>query len=163
MSAATANLSAQENAIHEGKKVLHGTVTDRVLRMFERTRAYGPPRVALERSVLFTEAFKENENDPLILKWAKALKRYAEKSTVAILDDELIVGRPNTWLGRWAIVYAELDGAIMPAGVEMCLPGDNVRLAVTLSRPVALAAGDRFAVREGGKTVGSGMVARVVA
>jgi elongation factor Tu len=53
--------------------------------------------------------------------------------------------------------------AELPAGVEMCLPGDNVRLAVTLSRPVALAAGDRFAVREGGKTVGSGMVARVVA
>ncbi len=37
---------------------------------------------------------------------------------MAILDDELIVGRPNTWLGRWAIVYAELDGAIMPDGVK---------------------------------------------
>jgi hypothetical protein len=74
--------------------------------------------VALERGLLFTEAFKENENDPLILKWAKALKNYAEKSTVAILDDELIVGRPNTWLGRWAIVYPELDGVIMPDGVQ---------------------------------------------
>jgi pyruvate formate-lyase/glycerol dehydratase family glycyl radical enzyme len=118
MSAAATALSSQERAIQEGKKVLHGTVTGRVLRMFEAIRAYGPPRVALERSVLFTEAFKENENDPLVLKWAKALKRYAEKSTVAILDDELIVGRPNTWLGRWAIVYAELDGAIMPDGVK---------------------------------------------
>lgn len=115
---ATAILSAQEQAIHEGKKVLHGAVSDRVLRMFEAMRAYGPPRVALERSVLFTEAFKENQNDPLVLRWAKALKHYAEKSTVTILDDELIVGRPNTWLGRWAIVYSELDGAIMPAGVK---------------------------------------------
>jgi isethionate sulfite-lyase len=114
----TAALSSQEQALKEGKKVLHGTVTDRVLRMFEAMRAYGPPRVALERSILFTEAFKANENDPLIVKWAKALKHYAEKSTVAILDDELIVGRPNAWLGRWAIVYAELDGAIMPDGVK---------------------------------------------
>ncbi len=39
MTATTATLSAQENAIHEGKKVLHGTVTDRVLRMFEGMRA----------------------------------------------------------------------------------------------------------------------------
>jgi hypothetical protein len=37
---------------------------------------------------------------------------------VAILDDELIVVRPNTWLGRWAIAYAELDGASMPDGVK---------------------------------------------
>src|SRR4051794_12531194 len=118
MSAAAGTSSTQEQAIREGKKVLHGKVTDRVRRMFEAMRAYGPPRVALERSVLFTEAFKENENDPLVLRWAKALKRYAEKSTVTILDDELIVGRPNTWLGRWAIVYSELGGAIMPDGVK---------------------------------------------
>lgn len=118
MTTATATLSAQEDAIEKRTKVLHGTVTDRVLRMFEKMRSYGPPRVALERSVLLTEAFQENESDPLVLKWAKALKRYAERSTVSILDDELIVGRPNNWLGRWAIVYAELDGAIMPDGVK---------------------------------------------
>ena len=95
MKEVAAALSAQEQAIKEGKKVLHGTATDRVVRMFEGMRACGPPRVSLERSVLFTEAFKANEDDPLVLKWAKALKHYAEKSTVAILDDELIVG-PNT-------------------------------------------------------------------
>jgi len=115
---ASAALSSQERAIEEGTKVLHGTATDRVIRMFEKMRAYGPPRVALERGLFFTEAFKANPHDPLVLKWAKALKNYAEKSTVAILDDELIVGRPNTWLGRWAIVYPELDGAIMPDGVK---------------------------------------------
>ena len=42
--------------------------------------------------------------------------------------------------------------------VEMCFPGDNVRLRVTLKTPVALSEGDRFAIREGGRTVGSGVV-----
>jgi pyruvate formate-lyase/glycerol dehydratase family glycyl radical enzyme len=113
------SLSAQELAISEGKKVMHGTVTDRVLRMYEAVRAYGPPRVSLDRAVLFTESFKETEGQPLVLRWAKALKHFAEKSPIAIYPDELIVGRPNTWFGRWGIVYPELDGSIMPSGVEM--------------------------------------------
>lgn len=103
-------LSAQEQAIAIGKKVLHGTATDRVLRLFEAIRSYGPPRVALERAVYFTESFKTTEGQPLVLRWAKALKNIAEKMSVAIFDDELIVGRPNTWLGRYTLVYPELDG-----------------------------------------------------
>jgi pyruvate formate-lyase/glycerol dehydratase family glycyl radical enzyme len=112
-------LSLQEEAIESGKKVLHGTVTDRVLRMYEAIRGYGPPRVSLDRAILFTESFQETEGQPLVLRWAKALKHYAEKAPVAIFDDELIVGRPNTWLGRWGLVYPELDGSAMPAGVDM--------------------------------------------
>jgi len=117
--AAEQTLSAQELAIESGKQVMHGTVTDRVLRMYEAVRAYGPPRVALDRAALFTESFKETEGQPLVLRWAKALKHFVEKAPVTISPDELIVGRPNTWLGRWAIVYPELDGSIMPAGVDM--------------------------------------------
>jgi elongation factor Tu len=49
----------------------------------------------------------------------------------------------------------------LPAGVDMCLPGDNASLAVTLDKPIALEPGSRFAVREGGKTVGSGVVVEV--
>jgi pyruvate-formate lyase len=112
-------LSAQEQAIASGAKSMPGLVTDRVLRLYEGMRAYGPPRVCLERAVLFTESFKETEKQPLVLRWAKALKNYAQKSMVKIFDDELIVGRPNTWLGRWGLVYAELDGSVMPSGVEM--------------------------------------------
>jgi pyruvate formate-lyase/glycerol dehydratase family glycyl radical enzyme len=120
MSAETAHtLSAQEEAIESGKQFIHGTVSDRVLRMYEAIRAYGPPRVTLDRAILFTESFRETEDQPLVLRWAKALKNFAEKAPVTIFPDELIVGRPNTWLGRWGIVYPELDGAIMPAGVEM--------------------------------------------
>ena len=118
-STAASALSSQEAAIAAGSRSVHGPATDRVLRLYERMRSYGPPRVCLERSVLFTESFIETEHEPMVLRWAKALKRYAEKSTVVILDDELIVGRPNDALGRWGLVYPELDGGVMPAGVEM--------------------------------------------
>ena len=112
-------LSAQEAAIESGKKTVHGTVTDRVLRLYEAIHPSQPPRVALDRAVLFTASFTGTEGQPLVLRWAKALKHFAEKAPVTIFDDELIVGRPNTWLGRWAIVYPELDGGTMTAGVEM--------------------------------------------
>ncbi|HTY85826.1 MAG TPA: pyruvate formate lyase family protein [Candidatus Acidoferrum sp.] len=116
---ATGNLSAQEAAIESGKQVMHGMVTDRALRMYEAIRKYGPPQVTLDRAVLFTESLKETEGQPMVLRWAKALKNFADKVPVTIFPDELIVGRPNTWLGRWGIVYPELDGSIMPAGLDM--------------------------------------------
>jgi elongation factor Tu len=47
-------------------------------------------------------------------------------------------------------------------GAEMCMPGDNVGLDVELGKPIALTEGSRFAIREGGKTVGSGLVTKVV-
>jgi elongation factor Tu len=48
-------------------------------------------------------------------------------------------------------------------GAEMCMPGDNVSVDVELGKPIALTEGSRFAIREGGKTVGSGVVTKVVA
>ncbi len=50
----------------------------------------------------------------------------------------------------------------LPAGVEMCMPGDNVEMSVELIHPVAMEQGLRFAIREGGRTVGSGRVATIV-
>jgi elongation factor Tu len=50
----------------------------------------------------------------------------------------------------------------LPPGVEMVMPGDNAPVEVTLDRPIALEAGSRFAIREGGKTVGSGVVSEVL-
>jgi len=51
----------------------------------------------------------------------------------------------------------------LPEGVEMVMPGDNVRLQVQLIVPVALEAGSRFAIREGGRTVGAGVITKIVA
>jgi elongation factor Tu len=52
--------------------------------------------------------------------------------------------------------------AELPSGVEMVMPGDNVALEITLITPVALEKGLRFAIREGGRTVGAGTVAEIV-
>src|SRR5512136_2683304 len=114
----TSTLSAQEQAIVDGKKVLHGTVTDRVLRMFEAIRTSGTPRVTLERAVYFTESFKATEGQPLVLRWAKALEHIAKNISVAIFEDELIVGRPCTWFGKYSLVYPELDGTIIEEGAK---------------------------------------------
>jgi elongation factor Tu len=52
--------------------------------------------------------------------------------------------------------------AELPTGVEMVMPGDNVAVTVTLITPIALEEQVRFAIREGGRTVGSGVVTKVV-
>ena len=51
----------------------------------------------------------------------------------------------------------------LPAGVEMVMPGDNVSVSAELISPIAMDQGLRFAIREGGKTVGSGIVTEIVA
>ena len=50
----------------------------------------------------------------------------------------------------------------MPSGVEMVMPGDNVGLAIELITPIAMDKGLRFAIREGGRTVGAGTVTEIV-
>ena len=50
----------------------------------------------------------------------------------------------------------------LPAGTEMCMPGDNVEMTIELIHPVACEQGLRFAIREGGRTVGSGRVASII-
>ena len=57
----------------------------------------------------------------------------------------------------------DVTGSVeLPAGTEMVMPGDNANLKVTLIIPVALEAGSRFAIREGGRTVGAGVITRIV-
>jgi elongation factor Tu len=51
--------------------------------------------------------------------------------------------------------------ANLMGGAEMCMPGDNARLGIELSKPIAMDDGVRFAIREGGKTVGSGVVTKI--
>ncbi len=52
--------------------------------------------------------------------------------------------------------------ANLTGGAEMCMPGDNANLTVELSKPIAMDNGARFAIREGGKTVGSGVVTKII-
>src|SRR5471030_2731919 len=58
----------------------------------------------------------------------------------------------------------DVTGAVeLPAGTEMVMPGDNISITVALINPIAMEEGLRFAIREGGKTVGAGVVAKVIA
>ena len=57
----------------------------------------------------------------------------------------------------------DVTGTIeLPEGTEMCMPGDNVEMDVKLITPIAMEEGQRFAIREGGHTVGAGVVAKIV-
>ncbi|HHT01272.1 MAG TPA: elongation factor Tu, partial [Firmicutes bacterium] len=50
----------------------------------------------------------------------------------------------------------------LPEGVEMVMPGDNVKMEITLITPIAVEEGLRFAIREGGRTVGAGVVTQII-
>ena len=50
----------------------------------------------------------------------------------------------------------------LPEGTEMCMPGDNIEMSVQLITPIAMEEGQRFAIREGGRTVGAGVVAKII-
>ncbi len=57
----------------------------------------------------------------------------------------------------------DVTGNVTLQGAEMCMPGDNVRMSVELITPIAMEEGVRFAIREGGKTIGAGVVTKVTA
>ncbi len=135
-------LSAQELAIENGSRALQGNISERVLRLFEAIRAFGSPRVTLDRALIFTESFARSEGRPLVLRWAEALKHVCEHLPVTIFEDELIVGRPNTWLGRYGLVYGELDGSLLEAASEACRAQKGQKGAVVMTED------DHRAVRE---------------
>jgi elongation factor Tu len=56
----------------------------------------------------------------------------------------------------------DVTGTANLVGAEMCMPGDNVKMSVELHKPIAMDDGVRFAIREGGRTVGSGVVTKIV-
>jgi len=69
----------------------------------------------------------------------------------------------NGYRPQFYIRTTDVTGAIgLPEGVEMVIPGDNVTMKVELLAPVALEEGSRFAIREGGRTVGAGAVTKVI-
>ena len=69
----------------------------------------------------------------------------------------------NHYRPQFFVRTTDVTGAIeLPEGVEMVMPGDNIEMKVVLIKPVALEEGLRFAIREGGRTVGSGVIAKII-
>lgn len=75
------------------------------------------PKVDVERGKYFTESMRETEGQPLVLRWAKAMKKVAENITVHIDDDQLLVGRAGCQ-GRYGTLYPELDGDFLDIAVK---------------------------------------------
>ena len=76
-------------------------------------------------------------------------------------------GRPTPFFNGYRPQFyfrtTDITGTIeLPAGVEMVMPGDNVDMTVTLIAPIAAEKGLRFAIREGGRTVGSGVISEII-
>ncbi|XOQ44383.1 MAG: Elongation factor Tu [Clostridium sp.] len=69
----------------------------------------------------------------------------------------------NNYRPQFYFRTTDVTGIIsLPEGTEMCMPGDNVEMTVELITPVAMEEGLRFAIREGGRTVGSGVVSKII-
>ena len=69
----------------------------------------------------------------------------------------------NNYRPQFYFRTTDVTGVIsLPEGVEMCMPGDNVVMNVELITPIAIEKGLRFAIREGGRTVGSGVVGKII-
>ena len=65
-------------------------------------------------------------------------------------------------VGQTTFRTTDVTGACeLPEGVEMVMPGDNIKMNVELIAPIAMEEGLRFAIREGGRTVGAGVVAKI--
>ena len=69
----------------------------------------------------------------------------------------------NNYRPQFYFRTTDVTGVInLPEGTEMCMPGDNVDMDVELITPIAMDEGLRFAIREGGRTVGSGVVSKII-
>ncbi len=95
---------------------VQSTTKNRVLKILKRVQGQ-KPKIDIERGLYFTRSFKETEGEPLILRWAKALKYYAEQATIYIDQDQLVVGRIGK-PGRYGILYPELDGDILGEAIK---------------------------------------------
>jgi elongation factor Tu len=68
----------------------------------------------------------------------------------------------NNYRPQFYFRTTDVTGACqLPSGVEMVMPGDNVKMSVELLAPIAMEEGLRFAIREGGRTVGAGVVSKI--
>jgi elongation factor Tu len=90
---------------------------------------------------------------------------YAEAQVYVLTKDEGGRHTPffNGYKPQFYIRTTDVTGTIeLPEGVEMVMPGDNINMKIKLIYPVALEKGLRFAIREGGRTVGAGTISRII-
>lgn len=135
------------------------------IEMFHKTLDYAEPGDAI--GCLLRGIEREEVMRGQVLAAAGTVKPYshAEAQVYVLTKEE--GGRHTPFFSgykpQFYIRTADVTGTIeLPKGVEMVMPGDNVGLAVKLINPVALEEGLRFAIREGGKTIGAGVFTKLL-
>jgi formate C-acetyltransferase len=147
-------LSPHEQRIQNEIRGVHDFMgRERVYRILERLQGQRP-KIDIERAYYFTESMKDTEGQPLILRWAKALKHIATNITVYIDEHQLIAGRCGCQ-GRYGILYPELDGDFLGIAVEQ-LP-HRVESPFTISENDARLVVDKIAPYWKGKTFHEGL------
>ncbi|MDR1284631.1 MAG: elongation factor Tu [Campylobacteraceae bacterium] len=117
--------------------------------------------------ILLRGTKKEDVERGMVLAKPKSITPHTEfEGEVYILNKEE-GGRHtpffNNYRPQFYVRTTDVTGSItLPSGIEMVMPGDNVKIKVTLLAPIALEEGTRFAIREGGHTVGSGVVSKII-
>ncbi|MFH0769727.1 MAG: elongation factor Tu [Chloroflexota bacterium] len=145
---------------HEPRKVV---VTS--LEMFHKMLDYAEPGDAV--GVLLRGVEREDVERGMVIAAPGSIKphTYAEAEVYILSKEEGGRHTPffNGYKPQFYIRTTDVTGSIeLPAGMEMAMPGDNVRMKIKLIYPVALETGLRFAIREGGKTVGAGTFSRII-
>ncbi len=134
------------------------------IEMFHKTLEQGLPGDAV--GCLLRGVEREEIERGMVLAKPGSLKPHVDfDSEVYVLTKEE-GGRHTPFFSgykpQFYIRTMDITGALeLPSGVEMALPGDNVQMKVKLIIPVALEEGVHFAIREGGRTVGAGVITRV--
>jgi elongation factor Tu len=145
---------------HEPKKVVATS-----LEMFHKILDYAEPGDAV--GVLLRGVEREDIERGQVLAAPGSIKphTYAEGQVYVLSKDEGGRHTPffNGYKPQFYIRTTDVTGSIeLPEGVEMVMPGDNITMKIKLIYPVALEPGLRFAIREGGKTVGAGTFTKIL-
>ncbi len=145
---------------HEPKKVVATS-----LEMFHKILDYAEPGDAV--GVLLRGIEREEIERGMVLAKPGSIKphTYAEAQVYILSKDEGGRHTPffNGYKPQFYIRTTDVTGTVeLPEGMEMAMPGDNVATKIKLIYPVALEEGLRFAIREGGKTVGAGTFTKII-
>jgi len=145
---------------HEPKKTVATS-----LEMFHKILDYAEPGDAV--GVLLRGVEREEIERGMVLAAPGSIKphTYAETEVYVLSKEEGGRHTPffNGYKPQFYIRTTDVTGTIeLPEGVEMVMPGDNIKMKIKLLYPVAMEKGLRFAIREGGKTVGAGTVTRII-
>jgi len=112
-------LSPHEKMLYdqiEGKESEYRDAHARVFTILDSIEGL-KPEIDVERALYFTESMSQTEGEPLVLRWAKAMRHVAENITVYIDDHQLLAGRAGAQ-GRYGILYPELDGDFLDIAVK---------------------------------------------